>query len=382
MMKRALLALSLVVAASAAQAQSLDPYAHLKSYAAKVLPRCPGGTITIEPVSSAGPANFTPYVLTQRSSDQYCGTQKYLLYSSKSQQVVVGTVIPLPNDQRPIATRISEEATRLLGKQVTATVSPFPLADGLKAVSITRMTPFGQFAYNGFTDANNQFLIVGSRGMMNSDPAKALRETLGASTAMRRGNPKAKVEILEISDFQCPTCARAHEKIEPIIRQNLSKMSYVRIDLPLFEHHEWAVPAAMGARALQKVAPDKYWSYVDYVFKNQEEISKRKIDDVIKEWMEDNDVPWAEIAKTYNSKTERQALLDQVSRAFSIGIAATPTFVVNGQIMGFGPDGQFTMDAITNAIGAAPAKPAAAAKPAGGKPAVKPATKPAKKPAK
>ncbi|HEY0370898.1 MAG TPA: thioredoxin domain-containing protein [Thermoanaerobaculia bacterium] len=361
-MKRALLVLSLVLTAAAAQAQSLDPYANLKAYAAKVLPRCPGGTITVEAVKTAGPANFTPYVLTQRSSDQYCGTQKYLLYSPKSQQVLIGSIIPLPSDARPIQTRISEEATRLLGKPVTAAVSPFPLADGLKGVSITRMTQYGQFAYNGFTDANNQFLIVGSRGMMNTDPAKALRDALGASTAMRRGNANAKVEILEISDFQCPTCARAHEKIEPIIRQNISKMNYVRIDLPLFEHHEWAIEAAMAARALQKVAPDKYWSYVDYVFKNQEAIGKRKIDDVVKEWMEDNDVSWAEIAKTYTSKAERQALLDQVSRAFALGIAATPTFVVNGQIMGFGPEGQFTMDAIKNAVGAttaaAPAKPA------------------------
>ncbi|HEX6100881.1 MAG TPA: thioredoxin domain-containing protein [Thermoanaerobaculia bacterium] len=361
-MKRALLALTLVLTAAAAQAQSLDPYAHLKSYAAKVLPRCPGGTLTLQPAPGPGPANFNVYGVTLRSSDQYCGSQKYLLHSPKSQQVVLGSVIPLPNDGRPVATRISEEATRLLGKQVTANVSPFPLADGLKAVAITRMTPFGQFAYNGFTDANSQFLIIGFRGMLNSDPAKALRETLGAPTAMRRGNEKAKVEILEISDFQCPTCARAHEKIEPIIRQNISKMNYVRIDLPLFEHHEWAIPAAMGARALQKVAPDKYWSYVDYVFKNQEEIGKRKIDDVVREWMEDNDVSWAAISKIYNSKTERQALLDQVSRAFAVGIAATPTFIVNGQIMGFGPEGTFTMDAIKSAVGATGT--AAAKKPA------------------
>jgi protein-disulfide isomerase len=113
-------------------------------------------------------------------------------------------------------------------------------------------------------------------------------------------------------------------------------MNYVRIDLPLFEHHEWAIPAAMGARALQKVAPNKYWAYVDYVFKNQELIGKRKIDEVVREWMEDNDVDWNAIAKVYNSKSERQALLDQVSRAFAVGVAATPTFVVNGQILGFG----------------------------------------------
>lgn len=357
-MKRALLALTLVVTAAAAQAQSRDPYAHLKAYAAKVMPRCPGGALTLQPTGGPGPQNFNAYAVTLRSSDQYCGSQKYLLHSPKSQQVVLGTVIPLPNDARPVATRISEEATRLLGKPVTATVSPFPLADGLKAVAITRMTEYGQFSYNGFTDVNNQFLIIGFRGMLSTDPAKALRETLGAASAMRRGNASSKVEILEISDFQCPTCARAHEKLEPIIRQNLSKMNYVRIDLPLFEHHEWSIPAAMGARALQKVAPDKYWAYVDYVFKNQEEIGKRKIDDVVREWMEDHDVSWAAISKIYNSKTERQALLDQISRAFAVGVAATPTFVVNGQIMGFGPEGTFTMDAIKSAVGAttAPAK--------------------------
>ena len=57
--------------------------------------------------------------------------------------------------------------------------------------------------------------------------------------------------------------------------------------------------------------------------------------------------------KIYSSKTERQALLDQVSRAFAAGIASTPTFIVNGQIMGFGPDGAFTIDAIKSAVGAA-----------------------------
>lgn len=355
-MKRALIAVTLLLC-SAASAQSLDPNANLKAWTAKLMPRCPGGVLTLEQMPAAGPKNFVPYVATLRSNDQYCSSQKYVLHSPKSHQVVIGTVIPLKNDRRPTAVRVAEEASRLLGKEVKATVAPFPLPDGLKAVSITRTIPYGTFAYNAFIDASEQFLIVGFRGALNADPAKALRETLGASGGARRGNAASKVEILEISDFQCPTCARAHERIEPLIQKNLSKLNYVRIDLPLFEHHEWAIPAAMGARALQKVAPAKYWEYVDYVFKNQELIGKRKIDDVVKEWMEDNDVDWNAVQKIYNSKAERQALLDQVSRAFAIGVAATPTFVVNGQIMGFGPDGNFTMDQIRNAIGV-PAPPA------------------------
>lgn len=341
------------------QAQSLDPNATLKAYAGKVVPRCPDVTVTFEPLRTPGPTNFSAFIMTTRSAtDQYCGSQKHVLHSRKSQQVLIGTVVALPADKRPANVRISEEATRLLGKPVTATIAPFPLADGLKAVSIARQTPFGAFGYNGFVDASEQFVIIGFRGTLTTDPTKTLRETLGVANGARRGNATAKVEIVEISDFQCPTCARAHEKIEPLIQKNLSRVNYVRIDLPLFEHHEWAVAAAMGARALQRVAPAKYWQYVDYVFKNQESIGKRKIDVVVREWVEDHDVDWAAFQKIYTSKAERQALLDQVSRAFAMGVASTPTFIVNGQIMGYGPEGKFTIDAITKAIGssAPPAK--------------------------
>lgn len=354
-MKRALFAAALFACSFSLSSEGqnlVDTNAALKAYAIKVFPRCPDGSATFEPLKSRGPANFSTFILTVRSAtDQYCGAQKYVLHSTKSQQVLVGTVIPLPADKRPANVRISEEATRLLGKTVVARIAPFPLGDGIKAVSIVRDTPFGPFSYNGFVDASEQFLIIGFRGSMTTDPAKTLRDGLGAATAARRGNAAAKVEILELSDFQCPTCARAHEKIEPLIQKNLSKINYVRIDLPLFEHHEWAIPAAMAARALQRVAPAKYWQYVDYVFKNQEGIGKRKIDDVIREWVDDNDVDAAAFNKIYTSKTERQALLDQVSRAFAIGVASTPTFLVNGQIMGYGPEGTFTIDAIAKAIG-------------------------------
>jgi protein-disulfide isomerase len=360
-MKRALFAVSLLVCSVAAHAQRIDSTAPLKNYAAKVLPRCPGGELTLEPVEG-GPVNFTTYVVQVRSTDQYCGSQKYLLHSTKTQQIVIGSVVPLPPDNRPVAARIIEQGSKMLEKQVKATVAPFPLPDGLKAVSITRETPFGPFAYQGFVDQSEKFLIVGSRGSLTAEPAKAMRETLGAANAARRGTANAKVEILELSDFQCPTCARAHEKLEPIIASNLGKLNYVRIDLPLFEHHEWALQAAMGARAIQRVAPAKYWAYVDNIFKNQEEIGKRKFDDVLREYLDDNDIDRAAVEKIYNSKTERQALLDQVSRAFAIGIASTPTFIVNGQIMGFGPDGAYTIEQIQKALGAAPKAAKAPAK--------------------
>jgi protein-disulfide isomerase len=363
-MKRALLALSIAILASpAAMAQAKDPFAPIRAYAQKVLPKCPGGTLTLEPLNGS-PKNFQAFQLTLRSTDKYCGAQKYLLYSPATQQVLIGSVIELPAASgKTVGDRVAAEASRLLTKQMTASVAPFPLPDGLKAVTISRATPYGAFAYHAFVDASESFLIVGSRGSLKTDPIEGLRTSLGVGTAARRGKKDSKVEILEISDFQCPTCAHAHSKLEPLIQQNLSKINYVRIDLPLFEHHEWAVPAAAAARAIQKVAPAKYWTYVDFIFKNQEDIGKRPFDTVIQEFAEDNDIDFAALKPIYASKSERQAILDQVSRAYSLGIASTPTFVVNGQIMGFGPEGTFTIEAIKNAIGTVtPAKSGSAKK--------------------
>src|SRR6202022_458250 len=125
---------------------------------------------------------------------------------------------------------------------VVATVAPFPLPDGIRAVSILKQAKgVGGFNYHGCVDASNSYLIVGTRGNLNTDPGKTMIESIGLAGAMHRGNPKAKVQIIEMSDFECPTCARAHKKVEPIIAKNLDKIDYYRRDLPLFHHHEWGL---------------------------------------------------------------------------------------------------------------------------------------------
>ena len=353
MKKTKILALASLLVCSTAfgQAKTVDSTATLRAHAAKLLPRCPGGVLTLEPINEPGPTGFRAYGVTLRSTDQYCGTQKYLLHSPKSGQVLIGTVIPLPADARPASQRVSAKASELLNKPLKATIAPFPLPDGIKAVTMTRETEYGPFAYRGFIDSSERFLIVGTRGNLQEDPGKALRSAIGTSSGARRGNAAAKVEIIELSDFQCPTCARAHEKIEPIIQKNLSKLNYIRIDLPLFEHHEWALPATLAARAIQKVAPNKYWSYVDTVFKNQELIGKQTFAKWFPNWLEDNDIDPVAIGKITNSKAERAAVMEQVSRAFDLGVNSTPTFIVNGQIMGFGPEGTFTIESIKQALG-------------------------------
>jgi protein-disulfide isomerase len=323
----------------------------LKTYAAQSLSKCPDQKLTIERVDKESPIGFIPYLVTQTSSDSTCGRQTTLLYSPLTQQTLLGTVIDLPSDARNVEVRVAERAMEVLKQPLTASVSKFPLPDRLKAVSIYKQTEYGRFAFHGFVDASERFLIVGTRGNLLMPPSKTLIDSLGIQNGVRRGNPKARAQIIELSDFECPTCRRAHMEIEPLIEKHLAKVDYIRLDLPLFEHHEWAIPAAMAARAIAKVAPKEYWKFANYVYANQEEIGKRKFDDVIREYCQDRDLNWPAVEKIYRSPTERAALLEQVSHAFDIGINSTPTYIVNGQVMGFGPKGSFTIKAVKDALG-------------------------------
>lgn len=355
-MKRILSAFIVAAVPFSALAQGPTLAGALKQYAAKSLAQCPAARIDLQPVGRRGPAGFDIYMLEQQSADPSCQRKTYMLHSPSTQQVIIGTIMTLPADPRPANVRIAEVAGEALKQQVTATVAPFPLPDGLHAVAITTQSKqVGPFSYHGFLDASGNYLLIGPRGNVNSDPGKALVQAIGLSGGMRRGNPKAKVQIVELSDFQCPTCARAHKKVEPIIEKNLSKVDYYRVDLPLFEHHNWSLQAALGARALAKVAPAKYWSYANFLFENQETIDKatekQSFDVTFKNWIEDNDIDWKAIEKIYRSPAEKTALVEQVSRAFDNGILSTPTYIINGQVLGFGPEGSFTIDAIKKALG-------------------------------
>jgi protein-disulfide isomerase len=349
-MKKTVLAALLAFATVPLTAAPADVNA-LRNYLVKALPKCPDSKITVEAISHAGPNGFIPFTVAQTSSDTACGQEKIVLYSPATSQVIIGSVFALPVDDRSAEVRVAEVASSLLKQNVTASIGGFPLPDGLRPISLTKETPYGPFSYHGYLDSSQRFLIVGSRGNLFVDPGTTLTELLGVQNAVRRGNPNARLKIVELSDFQCPTCGKAHKQVEPIIAKNLSKIDYKRLDLPLFEHHEWALPAAAGARAIQKVAPTKYWTYVNFVFENQETIGKQPFDKFFQNYCEDHELNWKAIEKIYRSPAEKKAVVDQVSRAFDNGILSTPTYIVNGQILGFGPEGSFTVDAIKKAIG-------------------------------
>lgn len=352
-MNRTLSFLLSISVCSSLAAATIDQAA-LQAYATKALPRCSDSKVTLERQDEQAPTGFVKFRLLQTSADPTCGKNASFLYSPSTQQILIGTIVPLPYDSRPVNARVSQAVTERLNTPVSAELAKtFPLPDALKPVTMLKSTQRGPFAYHGYVDASEQFLVVGSRGNLKTDPGVTLVDALNlAANGVRRGNPKAKTTIIELSDFECPSCGRSHKVIEPIIAKHLDKVDYYRVDLPLFEMHPWALDAAAGARAISKVAPKKYWDYSNYIYANQEQIGEKvPFDTIFKNWVEDNDISWTAVAKIYRDPAVRAALVEQVSRILDMGVNSTPTYIINGRIMGYGPEGKFTLSEIKKVLG-------------------------------
>jgi protein-disulfide isomerase len=89
-----------------------------------------------------------------------------------------------------------------------------------------------------------------------------------------RGNPDAKVTVINFDDLECPYCARMHESLFPSTLEHYKdKVRFIYKDNPLTELHPWAMHAAVNANCLAAQSGDAYWKYVDYLHSHGDEIS-------------------------------------------------------------------------------------------------------------
>jgi protein-disulfide isomerase len=89
-----------------------------------------------------------------------------------------------------------------------------------------------------------------------------------------RGNPAAKVTVINFDDLECPFCARMHRSLFPdTIARYKDKVRFIYKDDPLVDMHPWAMHAAVDANCLAAEDPEVYWTYVDYLHGHGQEIT-------------------------------------------------------------------------------------------------------------
>jgi protein-disulfide isomerase len=155
-----------------------------------------------------------------------------------------------------------------------------------------------------------------------------------------RGNPAAKVTVVNFDDLECGYCARLHSELFPDTFDHYkSLVRFVYKDDPLTDIHPWAMHAAVDANCLAAQSGDVYWTYVDYLHAHGGEVTGSDRD-LTKSFAALDRIAQQEATlgkldeTTLNAciaKQDQTQILASVKLANDLGIQGTPATFVNGE---------------------------------------------------
>lgn len=182
-------------------------------------------------------------------------------------------------------------------------------------------------------------LIRMSKLDLSQDPYQQNMSKIDIKGRPVRGNPNAKVTVINYDDFECPFCSRMHSTLmSEILPQYGDRIRIIYKDYPL-SMHPWAPHAANDANCLASQSDKAYWDFADYVHANQREISGNQHD--LQQSFTQLDHLAFDLGKKYGADEPKlqacvKAQSDAVVKASmaegdELGVGATPTMFVNGQ---------------------------------------------------
>jgi protein-disulfide isomerase len=197
-----------------------------------------------------------------------------------------------------------------------------------------------------------------------------------------RGNPEAKVTVVNFDDLECPYCARLHASLFPsTFDRYKDKVRFIYKDNPLSEMHPWAMHAAIDADCLAAQNSDVYWTYVDYLHSHGQEVngedrnvqkSFAALDRIARQEATVSKLDETALNACMAKQDETQVKAS-LKEAETLKIESAPAVFVNGErIDGAIPEDQVWM-VIDRALRAAGEQPPAPPAPAAPTPAAKPA---------
>lgn len=156
---------------------------------------------------------------------------------------------------------------------------------------------------------------------------------------------KAKVVIVEYSDYECPFCGRHHPTMLDIMDQYGDDVAWVYRHFPLSFHPE-AKPAALAAECANE--QDKFWEFTDELYANQDSLSA----DYYGEVADKLGLKRSQFDDCVESEKYASVISTDSSSGRAAGVTGTPATFVNGQLV----SGAVPLETFTDLIDAELAK--------------------------
>ena len=196
--------------------------------------------------------------------------------------------------------------------------------------------------YDFLVSKDRKTLVRMTRMDLSRDPYQEVMDKIDVKGRPVRGNPNAKVVLVNFDDLECPYCSQMHRLLFPeLLKQYGDRVAFIYKDFPLSEIHPWAIHGAVNANCLAAQSGDAYWDFADYIHSNQGVINSEKGRDnqfaaldrtaVATAGKFHLDVPKLQ-ACVKDPKSE-QAVNASEKQGEALDVSGTPTMFINGQML-------------------------------------------------
>jgi protein-disulfide isomerase len=141
-----------------------------------------------------------------------------------------------------------------------------------------------------------------------------------------KGAPAAPVTIVEVSDFQCPFCARVVPTLEKV------EQVYGPLVRRAFKHYPLAFHKDAPLAHLASIAAQeqgKFWEYKQLLFANQKDLKRETLVAHARKLGLD----MTKFEAGLVSMPAKQRIVAEMNEAEAIGVTGTPGFFVNGRFI-------------------------------------------------
>jgi protein-disulfide isomerase len=138
------------------------------------------------------------------------------------------------------------------------------------------------------------------------------------------GPEKAKITLVEFSDFQCPYCAVAAPVLSDMLKAYPDQVKLIFKQYPLEIHDQAALAAAAALAAKEQ---NKFWEMHDAMFASRRNLSREQLLAIAKGLGLD----MAKFQTDLDSPATKKAVQQDVHDGDEAQVQGTPTLFINGQ---------------------------------------------------
>jgi protein-disulfide isomerase len=168
---------------------------------------------------------------------------------------------------------------------------------------------------------------------VDNNPFKHDLDLLKTDRAPAMGTKGAPVALVEFSDFQCPYCkAEAQELRKNLLAAYPTQVRLYFKTFPLEQLHPWAKAAAIASRCVYKQKPEAFWTYHDWIFEHQAEITPENLKDKVLGWAKDTQgIDSLQLGQCMETKATEKDVAEDQAEGEKLEVGGTPTLFINGR---------------------------------------------------